>query len=431
MNRFSFTGAFAISLLLAPLAVAQEIKANPNTYRLHLKGLKPGQTLQLEPGIYEDGLPVNGLNGEEGRPIVISGPANGRRAVFIGRSDNNTANIEQSSYVVIENLVFDGQGNNVDAIKAKREGKYAHHITLENLLIRGHDADQSNVGISTKCPAWGWIVRGNVIEGAGTGMYFGDSDGSAPFIGGLIERNVIKNSIGYNLQVKHQNVRPQLSGMPQDASSTVIRHNVFSKVEGSSSDKNARPNVLIGHFPPTGPGSEDIYLIYGNLFYQNPTERLLQGEGNAAVFNNLFVNSYGDAIAFQRHHALPRRVSIFHNTVLSADTGIAIHARDPQFVQKVAANVVFARTPLIGGSQEMNVTGGMDDAKNYLVAPYGAIGQIDLSPRPGKLKANTISFAFEDARSDFNGVPRATVLPGAYAHEGKNPGWIPALEKKP
>jgi hypothetical protein len=429
---------FLLALLfVTPFAVAQEIKANPNTYRLQLKGLKPGQTLVLEAGDYTDGLPISQLNGEEERPIVIRGPAQGKRAVFVGRADNNTVNIEQSSHVVIQNLVLDGQGHPVDAVKAKREGRYAHHITLENLVIRGHDADQSNVGISTKCPAWNWVVRGNIIEGAGTGMYFGDSDGSAPFIAGLIEHNLIMNSRGYNLQVKQQNPRPQLAGMPEGKSTTLIRHNVFSKAQGSSEDpKAARPNVLVGHFPPSGTGSEDLYLIYGNVFYQNPSERLLQGEGNVAVYNNLFINTLGDAISFQRHHALPRKVSIFHNTVLSADTGIAVHDADPAHTQTIFANVVFAPKPLQGGTQDGNVTGKLEDAEKYLVAPEGPLGEIDLSPKPGKVTGKKVTgkkntFDFQDAKLDFNARPRTGGLPGAYAHEGKTPGWIPRMEKKP
>lgn len=415
-----------------PLAAAQEIKANPNTYRLSLKGLKPGQTLSLEAGYYTDGLPIMQLNGEKDRPIVIRGPDKGKRAIIQARSGNNTANIGESSYVVIQNLVFDGQGHAVDAIKLKREGKYAHHITIENLIIRGHDADQSNVGISTKAPAWGWVIRGNMIEGAGTGMYLGDSDGSAPFIGGLIERNVILNSIGYNLQVKHQNPRPKLPGMPEGTSTTIIRHNVFSKAIGSSEDPiMVRPNVLVGHFPPNGAGSEDLYQIYGNVFHENPSERLLQGEGNVAVYSNLFINTHGDAISFQKHHAVPRKVAIFHNTVLSADTGIAIYNADTAHSQKVFANVVFAPTPFKGGSQDGNVSGTLEQAKEYLVAPQGALGEVDLSPKPGKLKKKPATADFLDAKLDFNGAARTSGIPGAYAHEGKNPGWKPELGKKP
>jgi hypothetical protein len=40
-------------------------------------------------------------------------------------------------------------------------------------------------------PTWGRIIRRNVIDGAGTGIYLGNSDGSAPFVAGIIENNLI------------------------------------------------------------------------------------------------------------------------------------------------------------------------------------------------------------------------------------------------
>ncbi len=64
--------------------------------------------------------------------------------------------------------------------------------------------------------------------------------------------------------------------------------------------ESPRPNVLVGHFPLEGPGVDDDYAIYGNFFYQNRDEALFQGEGNVALYGNLFVNEYGDAIGFSR-----------------------------------------------------------------------------------------------------------------------------------
>ena len=92
------------------------------------------------------------------------------------------------------------------------------------------------VGISTKTPTWGWVIRRNVIHGAGTGIYLGDSDGSDAFIGGVIENNLIRNTIGYNMQIKHQTPRPTVTGMPAGQSVTIIRHNVFIKNDQVSPD---------------------------------------------------------------------------------------------------------------------------------------------------------------------------------------------------
>ena len=92
-----------------------------------------------------------------------------------------------SAHVIVRNLVLDGRGAAVDGVRAEGHGHWAHHITLEGLTIVNHGATQQNSGISTKCPSWGWVVRGNTIVRAGTGMYFGDSDGSDPFFDALIE----------------------------------------------------------------------------------------------------------------------------------------------------------------------------------------------------------------------------------------------------
>jgi hypothetical protein len=63
----------------------------------------------------------------------------------------------------------------------------------------------------------------------------------APFIAGLIEHNLIVDTLGYNLQIKHQQPRSILSEMPEGRSATII-HNVFSKANGRSKAL-PRPNV--------------------------------------------------------------------------------------------------------------------------------------------------------------------------------------------
>jgi hypothetical protein len=415
---------------------------NPANYRDLLDILVAGDTLLLSAGTYTDGLPIYDMNGTAVSPIIIAGPENGPRAIFPADPCicYNTVEIQDSSYIEIYNLELDGQNlANVDGVKASgnQNSNWAHHITLENLYIHGHADNQQTVGISTKIPAWDWVIRRNIIDTAGTGLYLGDSNGGAPFIRGLVEGNLVVDTIGYNMQIKHQNGRPNIPNIPTGDNQTIIRHNVFSKANNAATGDDARPNLLVGHWPLSGTGSNDLYLIYGNFFYQNPTpEPLFQGTGNIALYDNLFVSTDGDAAAFQPHEGgSPQLIRAFNNTILSAGTGIRVTGGDGSYQQNVIGNAVFAATPLQGGAQSQNITGPYATADSYLTNPFAAPGLLDLYPLPGTLTGpplDTSSFnTFTDWNQDFNFATHNGAFRGAYAGEGVNPGWLPQLNRKP
>jgi hypothetical protein len=404
------------------VAMAADYHAGPNDYLAHLPRLQAGDRLLLAPGDYLRGLPLHGLQGEVGRPIVVEGPATGPRPRFLARPGANTVSLVNVAHVVVRNLELDGRNLPVDAVKAEGHARFAHYVTLEHLHIHDHVASQQNVGISSKCPAVGWVIRGNRIERVGTGMYLGNSDGRAPFVGGLIEGNAVLDTLGYNLQIKHQLPRPDDLPDGDMRRDTVIRHNFFSKAgaePGKAERKDLRPNVLVGHLPLTGPGSEDRYLVYGNLFWQNPGESLFQGEGNVALYNNVFVTQGPDAVRIQPHNAVPRKVKVLHNTVLAANNGITVRVpEDNPFEQAVAGNVVFASRPIQGGLQDANWTGTYAQAGQYLRNPYAALRQIDLTPRtsfPTLGGGGPRQEDLPDGERDFLGHPRAAGSMGAYA----------------
>lgn len=437
-HRWEWLLFLSTVLMLAASAPAsvlggEEVWADPGDYRQAVRTLRAGDVLRLRPGVYRQGLTLHGMVGEDGDPIEIRGPLAGDPAVFVGRPGVNTVSIMDSAHVVIGNLVLDGQGLEVDGVKAEGHANWAHHITLENLVIRGHDASQQTVGISTKCPAWDWIIRGNTIVEAGTGIYLGDSDGSAPFVGGLIEYNSVRDTIGYNLQIKHQLARPEVAGFPREDRETVIRHNVFSKERGVSQTKHPRPNVLVGHFPPEGAGSDDRYLIYGNFFYENSTERLFQGEGNLALYDNIFINDRGDAVSIQPHKGELKRVWMFHNTVLASGGGILVTSSPGTEERRIVANAVFAAEPLRGSGGEPNHTGGRHDAGDYFRVPTGTLGDLDLRPKAGENTALHLRFTqLADAGCDYRGRPRGRQYAGALVPGGERPrlglGRKPAVQ---
>jgi len=349
-----------------PAAHGATYLADPQTYISMLTKLQPGDTLSLRPGYYRDGLPLHGLHGTPNEPIVIQGPRSGEAAILVARPDANTVSLVDASYLTVRNFRVDGAHLAVDAIKAEGKGGPVHHITLESLTVINHDRAQDIIAISTKCPAWGWVIRDNNIIGAGTGLYLGNSDGTAPFIGGLIENNLIVDTIGYNIEIKHQIDRSDLQDAPTAPSVTILRNNVFAKTRNASVGTAARPNVLVGHFPLEGSGRADRYEIVDNIFFDNPTEALFQGEGNLTLARNLMFNPDGDAIAIQPHHDLPRRVQVLDNFIASAKRGIVVRGGDPGSERRIARNSVFAAEPLQGGAQVENTLGTLAQAPSAL-----------------------------------------------------------------
>ncbi len=395
------------------------MRAGPENYRSILHTLAAGDTLALEPGEYRSGLPIQGLIGTADRSIVIAGPAEPGRAVFVARAAANTVSIVDCAHVMLRNLVLDGRGLRVDAVKAEGHAHWAHHITLERLTIVGHGADQQTVGISTKCPAWGWTVRGCTITGAGTAMYFGNSDGSAPFFASLIEGNRVIDPIGYALQVKHQQPRPSLQNMPTGSAVAVVRGNVLVKSEGGASGELARPNMLVGHWPLQGAGARDAHLIYGNLFFGNPHEALFQGEGNFALYNNIFFNPHGDAIRIHPHNDKPRKVAVFCNTVIASGLGVEFVGGEPGYESHLEHNLVFANPPLrseVGGDNRL---GTYEQARAHFVELGSTLDELDASPlTDGDRAASRLSaklLALPGARRDFLGRTKAIRTSGACA----------------
>jgi len=428
----------AVLPVLPAIAQARQVTAHPADYRSQLRKLQAGDQLSLRPGSYTQGLPIHHLRGQPDAPIVITGPENGQRAVFIARPGHNTISILDSHHVILRHLELDGRSLPVDGVKCEGHAAWAHHITLEHLLIQRHDHNQQTVAISTKCPAWNWTIRHNIIKHAGTGLYLGNSDGSAPFIAGLIEHNLVTDTLGYNLQIKHQHKRPVIDGMPRQDQVTLIRHNVFAKASQNKDPAMTRPNVLVGHWPLDGPGKNDRYLIYGNFFYENTREALFQGEGNIALYNNLFVNPHGDAVRIQPHHDIPREIHIFFNTVLANGVGIHYTGGEPANPPVMMSNLVFAKqTSLPAGVTHHNVLSEYADASKFLSAPYAPVGQMNLTPLPAALPREllaesnlTESFGkFLHWQLDFDGHISHHRI-GAYAH-GWPARWLPQLTVKP
>ncbi|SEP04819.1 hypothetical protein [Aquisalimonas asiatica] len=409
------------------------LTADPFDYQDVVDELGPGDCLQLEAGVYVNGLNLNDLHGEAGAPIVIEGPTDGD-AVFEARSGSNTVSLRRVSHLTLRNVELDGMSTNAAGVVLERNpdrSEPSHHVTLEGLVIRNHDQSQGMTGITTREAAWGWVIRNNIIEATGTGLYLGRPDGTAPFVDGLVEHNLVRDTVGYNMQIKHQEpwADEGIPDIPETGARTVIRYNVFSKATGGAEGGSARPNVLLGHFPPEGPGSDHHYLVYGNLFYGNPTdESLLQSDSSLAVFSNLFYNADGPAVRIRKHNARPRNVAFMGNTVVSKETALQLSNADAAYSQTVGGNLIFAGrayAPDTDPESGTDETGALDAADGVLENPFPEDGGLpELHLRSPDVLPATTAWALPDWVDadlvDFDGNPRAGDGPGAYE---QSPCW--------
>ena len=277
-------------------------------------------------------------------------------------------------------------------------------------------------------------------------MYLGNSDGSCPFIAGIIENNLVVDTIGYNMEIKFQNPYVLVAGMPAGPNKTIVRNNVFIKrigqsewppmPDGSSRVSGARPSLLVGGFPSSGPGSGDLYEIYANFFYANPDEALLQASGRVAIHDNIF-SAASDAAMRLQNHDLPLRLAyVYNNTIYGGPSGIRFGSAATEG-DAVIGNLVFADAP-IGGSitrQRDNLTASTANAAIYVKNPSFLLGSMDFYPLLGQCQGSVLDLTLFSSETDydfdFNGAPKAARLyRGAYAGSGTNPGWRLSEEPK-
>jgi hypothetical protein len=430
-------------LAVTSALVAASIPANPENYRALVPRLKPGDELRLAPGQYPR-LSLMGLNGTPEAWIRIVGPASGAPATIMGANGYNTVEITNSSYVSIENLRIDSRGiPGAFGISARgHEENVTHHIRIEGNTLVGQNGSQQTDGISTKTPTWGWIIRGNQILGAGTGIYLGESDGSQPFVAGVIENNLVRDTIGYDMEIKDQISLPEVPGMPLEPTVTIIRNNVFIKNDQRSPDGD-RPNLIVGAFPVTGPGFLNMYQIYGNLFYHNHREALFQGSGRFSLHDNIFVDGpYTYPAVVARNQNFPLKVAeIYNNTVYTFGKGIYFGSR-ALVDGSVVGNLVFALIPISGmvTNESANLTAPFEDAAVHVRSPSVEWGKMDFSPKPTACQGNAIDLrSFEtdiDYARDFNGhwkasTNRGVVCRGAYASDRTKDDWQLTDQSKP
>lgn len=406
---------------------------DPGNYDSLIGQLAPGDTLELAAGTYVR-LTLAGVQGTPAEWITVRGALPPGQTIIQGEPGYNTVQLAGSSYLAVENLWIDGLGYDVDGINAK--DAICHDIRVQNCTLVNFGNNQSTVGISTKVTTWNWTIRGNTILAPGTGIYLGNSDGTEPFVNGIIEGNFIRDPIGYCMEIKFQLPYSLISGMPAGPNRTIIRNNVFEK-DDTPSPAGDRPNLLVDPFPSSGPGASDMYEIYGNLLYNNPRESLFQGTGRMSIHDNIFIaaGAGNAAVYLTDHNGALDYATVYNNTIYGSAAGITF-ATPPRTYGMAVGNLVLSDAPIntCGSCSTVvlkeNVTDAVAAAAQYVNQPSTTLGAMDFYPRSDcttcagtPLDLSVVS-SDPDYALDFNGTLKGSfTYRGAYAGSGSNPGW--------
>jgi MYXO-CTERM domain-containing protein len=219
--------------------------------------------------------------------------------------------------------------------------------------------------------------------------------------------------------------------VPTEERVTVIRHNVFIKDSSLPSPDGVRPNLLVDGFPDSGPGSLDHYEVYGNFFFHNDAEALVQATGRVHVHDNVFVDSLQPALRMVNHEGKTViDALVYNNTIYDTASGI-VFSNAPSGVSLVAGNAIFSATPLSGTmtDEHDNVGAPVASAASYVVRPSKVLGEMDFFPISGSALHGAVVDVSKassdiDYDRDFNGTPKDFSYRGAYQGEGQNPGFV-------
>ena len=207
--------ASALLVAASGPAVAAVYRASPDSYRSLLGRLRAGDTLALVAGrVSGRAAPAQFVRRARADRSPSPGRSGGpRRRSSPGPDATPSASSTPVDPVNLPGWCWRATIFQSDAVKAEGHSAWAHHITLEDLVIKGVGPDQSRSAYRPTATAWNWVIRRRDRR-RGHGPVPRQLP-RQPFIAGVIENNLVVNTLGYNMQIKHQLASPVGIGLPE------------------------------------------------------------------------------------------------------------------------------------------------------------------------------------------------------------------------
>lgn len=133
---------------------------------------KPGTTISIASGTHQGGLHFNGLQGQEGMPIILAAAENAEPPIFQG--NNSCFHLTDPAFVELHNLILtDASGNGINIDNGGSYDTPAHHVVLLGLTIRdvGPEGNHDAIKLSgldnfrvENCKTERWRTSGSGID---------------------------------------------------------------------------------------------------------------------------------------------------------------------------------------------------------------------------------------------------------------------------
>lgn len=169
-----FTGS--LLLLSSRSAMSETITVNTRAQIVTaVEQAKSGATILIAPGTYQGGLHFNGLQGKEGKPIILAAADETNRPIFQG--NNSCFHLTDPAFVELHNLILtESSGNGINIDDDASFETPAHHVVLRGLTIRdvGPEGNRDGIKLSgldnfrvENCIIERWGTSGSGIDMVG------------------------------------------------------------------------------------------------------------------------------------------------------------------------------------------------------------------------------------------------------------------------
>ncbi len=169
-----FTGS--LLLLSGQWLMAETVTVNTRSQIVAaVEQAKPGTTILIAPGTYQGGLHFNGLQGREGKPIILRAADPTDQPIFQG--NNSCFHLTDPVFVELHNLILTkASGNGINIDDGASYDTPAHHVVLRGLTIRdvGPEGNRDGIKLSgldnfrvEACTIERWGDSGSAIDMVG------------------------------------------------------------------------------------------------------------------------------------------------------------------------------------------------------------------------------------------------------------------------